>query len=66
MDMSVQRGIKYYTHRIRDHPIVKLKWMHVQGTFSILLLGYIMSALVFAIEILSQKTSESIIVKIDH
>ncbi|XP_044265395.1 uncharacterized protein LOC123011820 [Tribolium madens] len=41
MDMSVQRGIKFYTHHTNEHNIVKLKWVHVEGAFAILVLGYI-------------------------
>lgn len=60
MDLSVQRSIEFYTHQNKDHHIVKLNWTHVQGTFSILLLGYIISTLIFAVEMFSQKKVEEV------
>jgi hypothetical protein len=55
MDMSVQRGIKFYQHRVQEHDIVKLKWIHVEGTFAILLIGYAASTITFFIEIANKR-----------
>lgn len=52
MDMSVQRGIYYYSHHTDQQSVVKLKWVHVEGAFAMLTIGLLAATLVFMIEML--------------
>lgn len=54
MDSVVQRAVKYFYHH-QEHPLVKLKLSHVQGAFGVLCLGYVISTVVFVVEIFSSK-----------
>lgn len=56
MDSSVQKGIQPFTIKNKNY-VVKLKWTHVAGTFTILVLGYVISAIIFIIEIIVYRVS---------
>lgn len=49
MDSRVQQAVKYYH---QNRMIVKLNWSHVQGAFGMLCLGYIMSIVVYLLEVI--------------
>ncbi|KYB26331.1 hypothetical protein TcasGA2_TC034795 [Tribolium castaneum] len=55
MDMSVQRGIMFYTRHIIEHDTIKLTWEHVEGAFAVLVLGYAASIFTFVIELILDK-----------
>lgn len=56
MDSHVQRAVRYYsiTHDKKDN-VVKLKWLHVEGAFGILCLGYLLSIVSLCLEIIYYK-----------
>lgn len=51
MDSSVQNEIQTFSVKNRKY-VVKLKWTHVAGAFTILGFGYVISILIFIIEII--------------
>lgn len=57
MDLRVQNIVHYYTMVQKEDAgsTVKLQWIHVEGTFGILAIGYIISTLVFLLEIVRYK-----------
>ncbi|KAF5283307.1 hypothetical protein FQA39_LY17354 [Lamprigera yunnana] len=62
MNSRVQNIVGYYRAsqtKEPDHPVVKLQWIHVEGAFGILILGYILSAICFIIELIYYKYSLS-------
>ncbi|KAL1513946.1 hypothetical protein ABEB36_003284 [Hypothenemus hampei] len=51
----VQKVVKYLNHHSRQEYVVKLKMMHVQGAFGILIFGSILAFLVFLSELFHYK-----------
>ncbi|XP_050306285.1 uncharacterized protein LOC126743299 [Anthonomus grandis grandis] len=47
MDPYVQKAVKYFEHHQQERGIIKLKMLHVQGAFGILVLGNFIALLTF-------------------
>lgn len=54
MDGKVQKVVKYYYHH-SDQNVVKLKWMHLEGAFAALAMGYLIGSIIFLCEILAYR-----------